>query len=283
MTERDDILEGLAYVGRQSDEDIDLADVALRLAALDSPDSRIDLYREHLNAISTDMKAAARGVISLLERVTALRDVIFHYHGYRGDADTYDDMQNASLMRVIDRRKGIPVALGILIIHAARSRRWKITGLNFPGHFLLRLSLDGETAVIDPFDQCHRLSMEDLKDLIQQMHGDSVPMHRDFVKSVGNRDILIRLQNNIKLRALSENDNNRAIDILETMTAIAPGDATLWHERAVLEAGRGNVQSAVRTLEDFLANANANAEGEVDGLNRGRTERLLSRLRRELN
>ncbi|MDA0240470.1 MAG: transglutaminase-like domain-containing protein, partial [Proteobacteria bacterium] len=232
-----------------------------------------------LNSISKDMKAASRGVSKIRDRVAALRDVVVRYHGYRGDADTYDDMQNANLMRVIDRRKGIPVALGILIIHAARSRRWQIAGLNFPGHFLLRLSLNGETAVIDPFDQCHRLTMEDLKDLVEQMHGDSVPMHRDFVRSVGNRDILIRLQNNIKLRALSENNNNRAIELLETMTAIAPGDASLWHERAVLEAGRGNVQSAVRTLENFLANAGEGA----DGLNVGRTERLLSRLRRELN
>ena len=41
---------------------------------------------------------------------------------YRGDEETYDDLDNANLMRVIERRKGLPVALGILYLYAARSQ-----------------------------------------------------------------------------------------------------------------------------------------------------------------
>ena len=276
MSDRADILEGLTYVGRQPDDEIDIADVALRLAALDLPDARIELYRDHLMALGNDLASAGRGLVGLRDRVAAIRDVIFRFHSYRGDDDTYDDMQNANLMRVIDRRKGIPVALGVLVMHVARSQDWPIVGLNFPGHFLLRLGLRGETAVVDPFNRCQRLNMEDLKALVTKMHGDSVPMHPDFVRSVGNRDILVRLQNNIKLRALSDGNNDRAIEILESMTALAPGDASLWNERAVLDAARGNVKSAVRALEDFLASTEGGASVR-------RTERLLSRLRRELN
>lgn len=279
MSNRTDILEGLRFVGRQADSDIDIADVALRLAAVDDVNARLDTYREHLDALGTDMIGAGKGVRTLRDRIAALRDVVFRQHGYHGDGETYDDMQNANLMRVIDRRKGIPVALGILVMHAARSQDWRITGVNFPGHFLLRLSLRGETAIVDPFHRCRRLTMEELRDMVNKMHGDTVEMHPDFIRSVDNRDILIRLQNNIKLRALQAEDNDRALEVLETMTAIAPGEASLWHERAVLEANRGNVKWAVRALEDFLSARPGGNDGEADR----RAERLLSRLKRELN
>jgi regulator of sirC expression with transglutaminase-like and TPR domain len=279
MNDRSDILEGLRFVGRQADEEIDIADVALRLAAIDVVSSRLESYRGHLDQLNEDMAVAGRGVRTLRDRIAALRDVMYRAHGYHGDDQTYDDMQNANLMRVIDRRKGIPVALGILAIHAARSQDWRVTGVNFPGHFLLRLSLRGETAIIDPFHRCRRLNMDELKGLVEQMHGDTVEMHPDFIRSVGNRDILVRLQNNIKLRALQAKDNDRALEVLETMTAISPGEASLWHERAVLEANRGNIKWAVRALEDFFAEREGTDGDEADR----RAGRLLSRLKRELN
>ena len=45
-----------------------------------------------------------------------LAEVIARSYGYRGDSDTYDDLQNADLVRVIERRKGLPVALSILYL-----------------------------------------------------------------------------------------------------------------------------------------------------------------------
>src|SRR3546814_8592275 len=42
--------------------------------------------------------------------------------GYHGDTESYDDPQNADLVRVIDRRMGLPVSLGVLYIHAARAQ-----------------------------------------------------------------------------------------------------------------------------------------------------------------
>ena len=63
----------------------------------------------------------------------ALNDIILLKHGYSGDELTYDDLQNANLMRVIDRRKGLPVALGILYLHAARAQGWDRSVSAFPG------------------------------------------------------------------------------------------------------------------------------------------------------
>ncbi len=93
-----------------NDAAIDLAEAALMLAAFDRPDAPIDAYRDHLGRLVVETAEAARGADSLEEKVDSVNAVLFERHGYQGDGETYDDMQNANLMRVIDRRKGLPVA-----------------------------------------------------------------------------------------------------------------------------------------------------------------------------
>ena len=67
------------------------------------------------------------------------RDCLSGDMAYDGDRLNYDDPGNADFMSVIDRRRGLPVALGILYLHrAARAAGFQAMGLNTPGHFLLR-------------------------------------------------------------------------------------------------------------------------------------------------
>ena len=104
-------------------------------------------------------------------------------------------------MQVMDRRKGLPVALGILAIHVGRAQGWDIAGLNFPGHFLLRISDGAEHAYMDPFDALRPLTEGDLRDILHRVHGQPTPLEAGYLQPVSDRSILLRLQNNIKIRA----------------------------------------------------------------------------------
>lgn len=95
--------------------------------------------------------------------------------GYAGDVLTYDDLQNANLIRVIDRRKGLPVALGILWIHAARARGWRADGLAFPGHFLVRLE---HRVIVDPFNEGRLCDAAFLRRLLRATAGAAEPRAR---------------------------------------------------------------------------------------------------------
>ena len=79
-----------------------------------------------------------------------LAEIVARSYAYRGDSDTYDDLQNADLVRVIERRKGLPVALSILYLHVARAQGWDAEGLAFPAHFLIRVGIDGARHVSIP-------------------------------------------------------------------------------------------------------------------------------------
>ncbi len=276
MSDLTDVLVNLNIVGSLEDGEIDLADAALMLGALDHPDKRVEQYRDHLAELAGHAHAVKAQAADIHDRAQVLHDVVFADGGYLGDTETYDDTDNANLMRVIDRRRGIPVSLGIILVHVARSLRWEIAGVNFPGHFLLRLQAEGESAIIDPFDGARMLQMSELKRLLKGVYGKDLPMKPDFVRSVGNRDILLRLQNNIKTRALQQSDTPRAVEVLRRMALIAPGHGETNIELAALEAGQGNLKSAVMVLEDYIALGGA-------ALNDRDAERMLDELKRGLN
>ncbi|SVC26337.1 uncharacterized protein METZ01_LOCUS279191 [marine metagenome] len=222
------------------------------LANLDLPKNSFEQYQDELNLITSDLSAASREAETLSDRITVLSETLYKQHRFQGDVETYDDPQNANLMRVIDRRKGLPVALGILAIHAGRTQGWEIAGLNFPGHFLLRLSKLGEDVLIDPFNEARLVVNEDLQKIFWRIHNQNMPEQSDFVQSVSDRDILVRLQNNIKIRALREGDKERAIKILQSIVLITPTSVEFLAELAMLEASSGHIKSAVERLERFI-------------------------------
>ena len=105
----------LAQIAASSDAEIDLAEGALALAAFERPQVPFARYRAHLAELAEEVaKDGARDLEEGGERAALLARVLFGRYGYEGDRLTYDDLQNANLIRVIDRRKGLPVALGIL-------------------------------------------------------------------------------------------------------------------------------------------------------------------------
>src|SRR5215208_6494931 len=101
-----------------------IGEAALALASFERPRVGLKRYRQHLATLARDVGRHAEVGGDLAARGRALNEILLLKHGYSGDELTYDDLQNANLMRVVDRRKGLPVALGILYLHAARAQGW---------------------------------------------------------------------------------------------------------------------------------------------------------------
>lgn len=247
------IERALREVGACADDSIDLADTALLLGALDVPNAPLARYRTHIGQLAGGV-AARTGADEPLERRRGhLNAVLFKDNGYAGDTESYDDPENANLLRVIDRRAGLPVSLGILYIHVARTQGWAVDGLAFPGHFLVRLDDRDRRLIVDPFHRGQTLEAGHLRGLLKQFRGADAELEPSHYAPVGNRAILLRLQNNLKTRALQAGDAGRAAAILERMLLIAPEAGGVWHELGILRARLGTMKDAVRALERGLA------------------------------
>lgn len=256
---------------------LDLLEAGLALSAL-RHDLALDLspFRQHVVAMSAEVTDLVRRRGNTVE---ALAEVIAQSYAYRGDGESYDDLQNADLVRVIERRKGLPVALAILYLHVARAQGWEAEGLAFPGHFLIRVGLDGARHVIDPFHDGMVRDAPDLRGLLRQVVGREVELQPQFFDPVSDRDVLLRLENNVRLRLAKREDWGAAAQSLERMLAIAPDRSELLFEAGQLNARLDNRRAAIAAFERFLVSEGAEGDSEL----RQRASTLLQELRRGLN
>lgn len=271
MNDGEQIRSLLAENGQRADDGIDILESALLLGAAATPDTDLGPYRTHLRTLIAETDAAGE-----MGKPQALRSVLHDRHHYTGDVDTYDDLRNADLIHVIDRRKGLPVALGILYIGVCRALGWQTSGLAFPGHFLVSIDEQGQRLIVDPFAGGETRDAEDLRSLLKSVAGADAELKPHHYAPVSDREVLVRLQNNIKTRAIDRSDFPLAVRAVESILLIAPDNLPAVRELGLLEARAGNLLRAVETLEDFLARTPADAE-------RQRTTILLDRLRRMIN
>lgn len=245
----------LTAAGLADDEELDVAAVALALAALDYPYRDLTLYKDHLAELCAAVAAQCQDAGHIDARADALAQVISGQYGYAGDQASYNDMQNANLMQVIDRRKGLPVALGLLYIIAARAQGWACAGLNFPGHFLIRLELGSTRRILDPFNGGVKMEIPQLRSLLKGMAGENAELQPEYYQPVSHRDVLLRLLNNIKGRAFQSNDFTRASDILERMRMLSPASPHLGYEHGMVHARLGNVPDALAAMRICIEHA----------------------------
>jgi regulator of sirC expression with transglutaminase-like and TPR domain len=266
----------LCELGAAKSPTLPIGEAALALASFDRPRVALARYKQHLRVVARDVGRRSAVGASLAARASALNEIILLKHGYSGDELTYDDLQNANLMRVIDRRKGLPVALGILYLAAARAQGWEAVGLGFPGHFLIRLSEGPERVILDPFHQGRTLDAMALRELLKAIAGQEIELTPEHYAPVDDREVLLRLQNNLKSRLLQGQQHERAVRVVETMQMLAPDLAELWREAGLIHAQLGNMRAAMAAIEEFIARA-------PDGSARHEAAIMLQQLKTRLN
>ncbi len=253
-----DARAALEAIGQLPDAEIDLADAAVQLARIDAPQADWHAAQDHLSLLARDAVEMA-GELSeddLAGRLRVLATLMGARHRYGGDVDTYDDPRNANLIRVIERRRGLPVALGILWLHAARAAGWEAEGLDFPGHFLLALPVPGDThgskVLLDPFAGGTTVDTRGFKRLLRAVEGPLAQPRPELLDAMSNRGILLRLQNNILLRRMTAGEILGALACCEDMLRIAPEVPGLWHQAGLLNRQAERPAAAVDCLEHFL-------------------------------
>ncbi len=236
-----------------------MAASALLFAALARPGLSLDRYENHLKKLSDDTGARYRALLDggakddARTRLAALKHIIVDQEGYDGDTKSYDDIDNADLTRVIDRRKGMPIALAILYIETGRAQGWDLEGINFPGHFIVRIDVGADRVLFDPFGQCRILEAQDLRWLAKKAMGPQAELLTHYYQEAGNREIIIRLENNIKHRMIEAEDYPAALEIVERCRIFAPDEYRLLLDAGVLYAKVGETEKAIAALQGYLA------------------------------
>ena len=268
----------LDAIGQLPDTEIDIADAALQLARVDALDADWLAARDHLSEVARAAAALADTLTDadLPTRAIALSGLLGGRFGYKGDTENYDDLKNANLISVIQRRRGLPVALGTIWLHAARAAGWEAHGVDFPAHFLVSLSGEKTQAILDVFNGGTPLSVRDLRALLRRVEGETAELRPGLLRPMSARRVLLRLQNNIMTRRLQADDVEGALTCAEDMLRVAPDHAELWRQAAAMNQRLDRVGAALRCYEQFLKLV-------PDGETATQIRELVSTLRSRLN
>ena len=243
--------EELTQLGLVEESEIALDDAALTLAALDHPDVDLEPYRDLLAAIAHRVGSVADATAAPREHAAALARVLGGEFGFAGDAETYDDPANADLIRVLERRRGLPVSLSILYVAAARHAGWVAAPLDVPGHVLVLVGADASPVVIDPFRGGRMVDHDTLAAMLPPV-ADADGQAVRHVATMHNRAVLVRLLLNQATRAEAAGQGKRALTLYRRMTVIAPAYPHAWWEAARLRLIDGDVDGARRSLGTIL-------------------------------
>ena len=272
-----DARSALDAIGLIPDSELDLASAALQFARTLAPDDDWQAAAAHLSELARDAVALAaeRESAAPAVRAGALAGLMTGRWHYGGDSETYDHPDNANLIRVIARRRGLPVALGVLWLHCARAAGWDAYGVDFPGHFMIALPGSGTQLVLDVFEGGEPMSGQALRALIKRVEGPKAELRPGLLQPMSPRAVLLRLQNNILTRRLAAGDLAGGLVAMTDMLRVAPGQAGLWRDAALLHQRLDKVAAALRCWERFLEIV---PEGSAADLARTAVSELRSRL-----
>ncbi|OGN42024.1 MAG: hypothetical protein A2623_06760 [Caulobacterales bacterium RIFCSPHIGHO2_01_FULL_70_19] len=175
-----------------------------------------------------------------------------------GDLLNYDHPGNTDVIDVAERRRGLSAALSVFYLDAARRAGVKAQGVDFPGHFLVRVETPEGPVALDPFSQGRLVLPSELTR--RALRAGLTPHVADrldvLMAPVTERQALIRLQNVLFTRALRAGDYEGAERSALRRALLDPDDHRPWldvasaREKQGALAGALEALSRARTLDD---------------------------------
>jgi len=188
----------------QDPERIPLLEAAAAIALDAAPELDLQEVLLAFDRLAEGLAAQCRGASTEAMRLRRLLGFFYESEGFAGNAEAYYAAENSYLHRVLEKRRGIPITLGLLLVELARHVGLDAEGVSFPGHFLVRVNLRDGVAVVDPFTG-QTLDREELQRRAAP-YGASLGQ---LLQPAPAREILLRMLRN--LRAIHEQAGDEAL------------------------------------------------------------------------
>ncbi len=238
-----------------SEEAFPLDRAALALALEEYPGIDTQAYLRRLDALAASAEVLIgmdRAPVNIIE---SINKVLFVQEGLRGNSEDYYDPRNSYLNEVLDRRLGIPISLSVIYIEVANRISFPITGIGFPGHFLVKHVSDDREVIIDPFNLGRILTLNDCQELLDKTTNSSVQMNASLLQPMEKRAIITRMLYNLKGIYTQKDQYQMALSVIEKILMLNPSAPSEVRDRGLLYMETSLFAKALADLESYLKNA----------------------------
>src|SRR5207247_3635399 len=156
---------------------IDLGHASLLIAREEYPELDVHGYLGRLDEMAREIRGRMKGTEGAKSQIAHLNRLLFEEMGFRGNREEYYDPRNSFLNDVLDRRIGIPITLSTVYLEVGRRIGCRLSGVAFPGHFLVRLVGRGAMPDVlsEPLNRGRILSETECRAHLLEMNGAQEP------------------------------------------------------------------------------------------------------------
>ncbi|MDX1618723.1 MAG: transglutaminase-like domain-containing protein [Balneolaceae bacterium] len=183
------------------------------LSRFDNPTLRDEEYRKKLDRFAEMIANRIQYEPDENQRMHYLLDFVFEELNFTGSTVDYYNPGNSYLNRVIDRRQGLPISLGMIVLFLARRLDLPFYGVNMPIHFMLRFKGEREEMLIDPFDNGKVVSYNQCYFFLKQ---NGVEPKSKHFEAAGESEILARSIRNL-IQSYSKLNAERKVEGLKKL------------------------------------------------------------------
>ena len=166
-------------------------------------------------------------------KLNKLIDIVYHQQDFKGDWQAFFDVDNALISKVLSRRKGIPISMGILLLDLLEICDFNVQGICFPSGFLICINFDNEIIYLDPFTGTLP-SWHDLELKVRGQLGNYARLKLEMLKPDDHKTIIKRLINVIKAGYLQADILPLALLSSDLLLRIDPDDAYEVRDRGFI-------------------------------------------------
>lgn len=225
--------------------------LALAIARIGDPALDESQCLARLDALARELAPSLVDVPAGEARARAFLEGVTQTLGFDGNHERYYEAGNSFLNVVLERRKGLPILLCVVLMALGRRLQLQIDGMGFPGHFMVRYSDEAGVWFLDPF-YGEVVESQALTGYLGRIFNRPVRLGGDAYAPVTPVALAQRILNNLRNLYLESGDHGAAGTVLDYMLAITPGSIYLWRERGVLGFRMGEWQAARRALRRYF-------------------------------
>lgn len=240
-----------------SDAHFPLLEAVISLAQDEYPDTDVQQVLGQVDQLQARLKRRLPQDAAALQKLRTLNQYFFNDLGFAGNVNHYYDPDNSFIPVLLRTRRGIPVSLAVLWMELAQSIGLASDGLNFPGHFLVKINLPMGQVVIDPCtgqslsreELIERLTPYQRMSLVQE--DMQVPLAM-YLQAMPERQIVARMLRNLKDIYTEQEDWSRLLATQQRLIILLPDDWQEYRDRGLAYAESGDTQRAVADLQTYL-------------------------------
>lgn len=183
------------------------------LARLENPTLREGEYKRKLDRFASMIEDDLRYQLDDSKKMHLLLDFVFDELSFSGSTTDYYHPDNSYFHRVIDRRQGLPISLGLIVLFLARRLDLPFYGVNMPIHFMLKYKGEKDEMLVDPFDRGKVVSYNQCYFFLKQ---NGIEPKSEHFETATEGEILARCIRNL-IQSFSRHDKEEKVQNLKNL------------------------------------------------------------------